>query len=140
MIDNAYQVTPLASAHLRVARPTDRLQEVVSFYCNALGFKVLGSFADHDGFDGVMLGHERSGYHLEFTTKRGHHAGAVPSQDHLLVFYVPDASQWQAVVDHIESLGCAAVPSFNPYWDMNGRTYEDPDGYRIVIQKAAWPL
>jgi hypothetical protein len=30
------------------------------------------------------------------------------------------------------------VPSFNPYWDRDGVTFEDPDGYRIVLQKAAW--
>ncbi|WP_371418616.1 hypothetical protein [Acidisoma sp. S159] len=30
--------------------------------------------------------------------------------------------------------GFPAVASFNPYWDQLGRTYEDPDGYRVVIQ------
>ena len=32
------------------------------------------------------------------------------------------------------------VPAFNAYWDRSGKTYEDPDGYRIVLQNAAWPL
>ena len=27
---------------------------------------------------------------------------------------------------------------FNPYWDRSGRTFEDPDGYRVVIQRASW--
>jgi hypothetical protein len=30
------------------------------------------------------------------------------------------------------------VPSFNPYWDRAGRTFEDPDGYRVVLQNAPW--
>jgi YycE-like protein len=30
------------------------------------------------------------------------------------------------------------VASFNPYWEIRGRTYEDPDGYRIVLQQAEW--
>jgi len=30
------------------------------------------------------------------------------------------------------------VPSFNPYWDRDGVTFEDPDGYRVVVQRAAW--
>jgi YycE-like protein len=30
------------------------------------------------------------------------------------------------------------VKSFNPYWDGNGCTFEDPDGYRVVLQNAAW--
>jgi len=35
--------------------------------------------------------------------------------------------------------GHAPVPSFNPYWDVDGKTFEDPDGYRVVVQHAAWP-
>lgn len=46
----------LRSAHFRVARPTNRLKEVEAFYTKGLGFKVIGQFQDHDGFDGVMLG------------------------------------------------------------------------------------
>jgi hypothetical protein len=34
--------------------------------------------------------------------------------------------------------GYAPVPSFNPYWDTQGATFEDPDGYRIVFQRQAW--
>ncbi len=30
------------------------------------------------------------------------------------------------------------VASFNPYWDACGQTFEDPDGYRIVLQNAEW--
>lgn len=129
----------LRSAHFRVARPTDRLKEVEAFYTKGLGFKVIGQFQDHDGFDGVMLGHDGAPYHLEFTSKHGHPSGKSPSQEHLLVFYLPDATEWQAVVERVESLGMSPVKSFNPYWDRNGRTYEDPDGYRIVLQNADWP-
>ena len=42
---------------LRVARPTDHLSEVAEMYARGLGFELLGRFEDHDGFDGVMLGH-----------------------------------------------------------------------------------
>lgn len=34
--------------------------------------------------------------------------------------------------------GFKQVTSFNPYWDMHGRTFEDNDGYRVVLQNAAW--
>ena len=44
-------------AALRVARPTDDLDTVATMYRIGLGFEILGSFADHQGFDGVMLGH-----------------------------------------------------------------------------------
>ena len=34
--------------------------------------------------------------------------------------------------------GFREVESFNPYWAAKGRTFEDPDGYRTVLQNAAW--
>jgi len=34
--------------------------------------------------------------------------------------------------------GFVEVKSFNPYWDKLGRTFEDHDGYRVVLQRAAW--
>ena len=39
----------LTNAHLRVARPTDKLVEVVKFYKDGLGFEVLYQFIDHEG-------------------------------------------------------------------------------------------
>src|SRR5262249_33572726 len=52
----------IAAAHLRVARPTDELDAVVRFYQDGLGFAVLAEIKDHDGFDGVMLGHAGAAY------------------------------------------------------------------------------
>lgn len=123
---------------LRVARPTRSIEQVVRFYRDGLGFSVLGGFEDHDGFDGVMLGHPGAPYHLEFTVEHGHEAPRSPSEDNLLVFYVPDRAQWEAWVRRMEAAGFAAVPSRNPYWDMRGKTFEDPDGYRVVFQQAEW--
>jgi len=127
-----------ATAHLRVARPTDHLTEVVQFYRDGLGFAVLYEFNDHDGFDGVMLGHKGAAYHLEFTHKRGHTAGKAPTEDNLLVFYLPDKAKWQHAVQRLESRGYRPVQAFNPYWDKQGKTFADPDGYRVVLQNADW--
>ena len=126
-------------AHLRVARPTDDLAAVVRFYRDGLGLDVLAEFAGHDGFDGVMLGRRGACYHLEFTRAAGHPAGRAPTPDNLLVFYLPDAADWRAAVARMGAAGYAPVPAFNPYWDRGGRTFEDPDGYRVVLQNAAWP-
>jgi catechol 2,3-dioxygenase-like lactoylglutathione lyase family enzyme len=128
----------LGQAHLRVARPTDDLDAVVKFYGDGLGLEVLGSFENHDGFDGVMLGRPGASYHLEFTQNATHRAGKAPSEDNLLVFYLPDAEEWQAAVNRLEQAGYHAVKSFNPYWDKRGTTFEDPDGYRVVLQNATW--
>lgn len=126
------------TTRLRVARPTDQLEAVVRFYEEGLGLERLGAFEDHEGFDGVMLGRRGDPYHLEFTRRRGHVAGRAPTQDNLLVFYLPDRAEWEAAVARLEGQGWQPVVSFNPYWDRRGRTYEDPDGYRVVLQNDAW--
>jgi len=59
-------------------------------------------------------------------------------QDHLLVFYVPDKNQWEAGRAQMISAGFHEVPSYNPYWDLQGKTFEDIDGYRVVLQNAPW--
>src|SRR5437773_1428613 len=111
----------LASAHLRVARPTDDLEAVVRFYRDGLGFTIVAEFRDHDGFDGVMLGHRGAAYHLEFTRKRGHAAGRAPTEDNLLVFYLPDPDAWRQAVERMTRHGYQPVKAFNPYWDRVGK-------------------
>lgn len=126
--------------HLRVARPTDHMPDILRFYRDGLGFEVIASFENHEDFDGIMLGHPNASYHFEFTVKHGHSAGRAPTQDNLLVFYLPDSTEWQQAVDRMIQNGFSSVPSFNPYWDKQGKTFEDADGYRIVLQNAAWSL
>jgi hypothetical protein len=123
---------------LRVARPSDNLEALMQFYQQGLGLNLLYRFEDHEGFDGIMLGHEQAPYHFEFTRARGHIAGRAPTPDNLLVFYFPQGADWQAAVDRMRAAGFAPVPAFNPYWDREGLTFEDPDGYRVVLQRAAW--
>jgi catechol 2,3-dioxygenase-like lactoylglutathione lyase family enzyme len=123
---------------LRVVRPTDRLDDVVHFYRDGLGFEIIASFDDHDGFDGRILGHPQAPWHLEFTYCRGHQAGRAPTQDNLLVFYLPERAEWEAAVQRMRDHGYSPVSSFNSYWDRQGVTFEDPDGYRVVLQNTAW--
>ncbi|KAK3299364.1 uncharacterized protein B0H64DRAFT_422840 [Chaetomium fimeti] len=122
----------LAAAHIRIARPTDDIDKLLPFYRDGLGFEVLGSFVDHQGFDGVMLGHKSAGYHLEFTRTRGHVVGRAPTRDNLLIFYLPDTDSHARAVAQMEGSGFPAVASFNPYWDGCGKTFEDSDGYRVL--------
>jgi catechol 2,3-dioxygenase-like lactoylglutathione lyase family enzyme len=128
----------LGQAHLRVARPSDDLEAIVRFYRDGLGLDVLYEFRDHEGFNGVMLGRRGAAYHLEFTRKNGHRAGKAPTEDNLLVFYLPDKGEWQRVIDRLKQHGYDPVKPFNPYWDRSGQTFADPDGYRVVLQNAAW--
>jgi len=130
-------MTTILNAHIRIARPTNDLTEIVRFYRDGLGFEVIGSFADHDGFDGVMLGHAGLGYHLEFTHQRNHQVGRAVSKDNLLIFFLPHSEEWQRAVDRMIASGYEPVSSYNPYWDISGKTFEDTDGYRVVLQQAA---
>jgi catechol 2,3-dioxygenase-like lactoylglutathione lyase family enzyme len=131
--------TNLGEAHLRIAHLSRDLATVVTFYRDGLGFEVLYEFRDHDGFDAVMLGRKGAAYHLAFVHKMGHEVGRAPTDDNLLVFYLPDADEWKQAVARLEGLGHQPVKSFNPYWDRKGKTFEDPDGYRVVLQHARWP-
>jgi len=124
---------------LRVARPSDDLDALLPFYQGGLGLTLLYRFENHDGFDGIILGNAASPYHFEFTRAHGHVAGRCPTLDHLLVFYFPNEKEWNSAVRRMVSAGFAAVPAYNPYWDRRGKTFEDPDGYRLVLQCAAWP-
>lgn len=123
---------------LRVARPSDDLQALLRFYGDGLGLEVLDKFDGHDGFDGVMFGKVGAPYHFEFTRAHEHTAGRAPTEDNLIVFYIPDRSSWERAVQKMKDAGFDPVVSFNPYWDRDGRTFEDPDGYRVVLQNAEW--
>ena len=123
---------------LRVARATDDLHALLCFYEQGPVLTVLFRFQDHAGFDGIMLGHPGAPYHFEFTHAHGHQAGRAPTPDNLLVFYIPDESAWHAAIARMRAAGFDPVPSFNPYWDKDGVTFEDPDGYRIVLQHGEW--
>ncbi len=107
-------------------------------YCQGLGLSVLGSFTDHDGFDGVMLGIAEAHYHFEFTTNRTHPVLPSPTVEDLVVFYLPSHVEWEMQCASMLAAGFSAVASFNPYWELRGRTFEDHDGYRIVLQNADW--
>ena len=138
-VNSMDQFPDLGKTHLRVARPSDDLTAVVRFYEVGLGFDILCEFKDHDGFDGVMLGRKGAAFHLEFTRKAGHKVGRAPTEDNLLVFYLPGEDAWAAACLRMSDAGFQPVPSFNPYWDVRGKTFEDPDGYRVVLQNSDWP-
>ena len=124
---------------LRIARPTDRLAEIVAMYRAGLNLVELGRFHDHDGYDGVMLGNEDCDWHLEFTTHATLPAAGRPSAEHLLVLYLPDQMEWEVACTRVEAAGFEKVAAENPYWDRLGRTFADPDGYRVVLQNGNWP-
>ena len=128
----------MASLHLRIARPVSDLARTESLYRQGLGLDVLGRFDDHEGFDGVMLGVPGAAYHFEFTRLRADPVTPAPTPEDLIVLYIPRRGEWETACAKMSSAGFGSVESFNPYWDVRGRTFEDADGYRVVLQNSEW--
>lgn len=85
-----------------------------------------------------MPGRAGPGHHFEFTHCRTHPVAPQWRAEDLVVFYHPDRTDWLQACAAMESAGFTRVASFNPYWDIQGATIKDPDGYRTVLQNAAW--
>jgi catechol 2,3-dioxygenase-like lactoylglutathione lyase family enzyme len=119
---------------IRVARPTDQLEEVVGFYRDALGFEELGGFRDHAGYGGVFLGLPDERVHLEFTSHRDGSPCPAPTADNLLVLYA-DADGIEGLRARLAALGHEPIEPENPYWatDVQSVTFADPDGWRVVL-------
>ncbi|MGF1727321.1 VOC family protein [Photobacterium nomapromontoriensis] len=125
---------------LRVVRPTDDVKQVAKMYSKALGFEMLKQFENQDGFDGIVLGHKKHNYHIEFVNKIGTSVGPAPTAEHLLVFYVDCSQAWERACRNMIDAGFSVVESTNPYWEKVGKTFEDLDGYRVVLQNRDWDL
>lgn len=139
----------------RVARPTKSLNKLMHFYQDALGLELIASFDNHEGFDGRILSPGRGApWHLEFTymnpstsSQPPHDASLVdrhsvrsPNPDNLLVIYLPEPSEYEAGVARMKRHGYSAVDPVNPYWADWGVTFEDPDGWRVVLCKRNWTI
>jgi catechol 2,3-dioxygenase-like lactoylglutathione lyase family enzyme len=104
------------------------------FYRDGLGLSEVGRFEDHDGYEGVFLEVPGTGAHLELTA--GGVLGApVPHPETLVVLYLGDEQSVQAVAAR---LAAEPVAPANPYWTEHGLTFEDPDGFRVVLVPERW--
>lgn len=119
---------------LRVARHTERLDEVVAFYRDGIGLTEIGGFRDHEGYDGVFLAVPGTGAHLELTTG-GAHGAPASHPESLLVFYLGDQ---RAVEAAAARLGAEPIGPANPYWAEHGVTFTDPDGFGVVLVPESW--
>lgn len=118
----------------RAARHTNDLKPIIHFYHEILGLEILGSFEQHENYEGVFLGIKSEKWHLEFTVSdeaANHH----PDEDDLWVFYIEGEEKYNQLLERIRSHKVKEVAAKNPYWNRNGVTFLDPDGYGIVISK-----
>ncbi|CAO3619748.1 unnamed protein product [Cunninghamella blakesleeana] len=129
-------------SNFRIARPTTQMEKIKTFYHEGLGLEIVGSFKNHEGYDGIMFGVPDKKYHLEFTCHKNDDPSILitpPSKDNLLVFYLPDQEKWNQIVKRLNHLGYYPKESENPYWNPpKGLTFEDPDLWRIVLVNGTY--
>ena len=116
----------------RAARHTNDLKAITEFYTKVLGLQVLGSFEDHDGYNGVFLGMPGESWHLEFTQSEDA-AQHMPDADDLLVLYPATRAGYEAIRQRIADAGLSLLKAQNPYWQRHGLHVADPDGFGVVI-------
>lgn len=117
---------------LRVARHTDDLEKIKTFYINVLGFELLGSFENHDNYDGIFIGKPNLDWHFEFT-KSDKKAQHFSDEDDSIVLYPETISYYNKLISNLVKYNISTIASSNPYWNENGKMFLDPDGFRIII-------
>ena len=81
-----------------------------------------------------MIGLPGYSYHLEFTQHENGSPCPAPTNDNLLVLYIPDEQSIKTIVTRLAKMGYPEVEPENPYWNEKGAvTIADPDGWRVVL-------
>ncbi len=124
---------------LRLSRPTNNLENVLRFYCEGLGFEVLDRYEAQQGWDGVIVGHKDWPYQFEFSRRRdGAIVPPAPTTDHFFVFCVEDPQQWETLLKNLFQAGFSQITPPQLYADSGVATFEDPEGYRVVLVQGHW--
>ena len=125
--------THLPVRAVRIARPTNQLEKIATFYRDVVGLPELGRFEKHEGYSGVMIGLPDISYHLELVSHEDGIPNIAPTREDFLVFYIDDQAAIEALVERLASHGYTPVEPENLYWAFGGVTYEDPDGYGLIF-------
>ena len=117
---------------LRVARHTDNLEKVISFYIEIMGLEIMGDFKNHDGYDGVLIGKPNWDWHLEFTISQ-ENPNHIFDEDDILVFYPKTKAELDSIMNKIHENNFEIKKSKNPYWNINGILIKDYDNHNVII-------
>ncbi len=93
---------------------------------------MLGEFKNHSGYDGVFIGDTNLDWHLEFT-QTAEPANHKFDEDDILVFYPENQPEYDNLLERLNTRNVVKSLAKNPYWQENGITIKDPDGYTVVI-------
>ena len=116
----------------RSARHTNRIKEIETFYTKILNLDILGDFKNHNGYDGLFIGKANTDWHLEFTTSSDE-VNHQFDEDDCLVFYPETQNEYEAVIKNLEFYRIEPIQTKNPYWNINGISFLDPDGFVVIV-------
>ncbi|WP_312553569.1 VOC family protein [Empedobacter brevis] len=116
----------------RSARHTNRIKEIETFYTKILNLDILGDFKNHNGYDGLFIGKANTDWHLEFTTSSDD-VNHQFDKDDCLVFYPETQDEYEAVIKNLEFYRIEPIQAKNPYWNINGISFLDPDGFVVIV-------
>jgi catechol 2,3-dioxygenase-like lactoylglutathione lyase family enzyme len=117
---------------LRVARHTNNLEKMEDFYVDILGFERLGGFQNHNNYDGVFIGKSGLDWHFEFTQSEVK-ANHTFDEDDVIVLYPKTILDYNELINKLLRNNISTITAINPFWNENGKMFQDPDGYRIVV-------
>jgi catechol 2,3-dioxygenase-like lactoylglutathione lyase family enzyme len=117
---------------LRVARHTNDLERIENFYVEILGFERLGGFQNHNNYDGVFIGKSGVDWHFEFTQSDSKAKHTFDEED-VIVLYPKTILDYNDLENKLVRNNISIITATNPFWNENGKMFQDPDGYRIVI-------
>ena len=117
---------------LRVARHTNDLERIENFYVDILGFERLVGFQNHNNYDGVFIGKSGLDWHFEFTQSASKAKHTFDEED-VIVLYPKTILDYNELENKLVGNNISIIAAINPFWNENGKMFQDPDGYRIVL-------
>lgn len=117
---------------LRVARHTNNLEKIEAFYIDVLRFELLGNFQNHNNYNGIFIGKSNLDWHFEFT-ESDIKANHIFDEDDVIVLYPKTILEYNELINNVLHHNISIITAQNPFWNENGKMFQDPDGYRIVI-------
>jgi hypothetical protein len=118
---------------LRIARHTNRFEEVVAFYRDRVGFPGDRSIRESRRLRRRVPRDPRHQYSVRATTG-GDHPPPDPHPESLIVLFLES----RAAIDEIAGqINQPPVVPANPYWRANARAYADPDGFQLLLALSA---
>ncbi len=112
----------------RYARHTTDLAQIIKFYTDIVGLKMLGGFEGHSNYDGVFLGLENVDWHLEFTVSPDKPESTF-DEDDALVFYLSSMEELALKQNFLQQNGIELIKPKNP---PLGREWDNDSGSRWI--------